>query len=221
MANTQPIGAATAAVASTTASANSAIPTQSEFLKLLVTQMQHQDPLSPQDNTAFVAQLAQFASLEQAQNQTQLLTGIRQQLQTDAGSQAVGLVGKQVVASFRTIQVGGGSPAPLQFTLDSAASSVTLTIKDAQGNVVRTLTTGALPAGPQLLPWDGKNASGVPLPQASYAVAIAAANSKGGVVGARPELSGRVTGVSYATGSPMLILPGVQVNMSDVIQVSN
>ncbi len=219
MANVQPVTGVSAVAAAT--SANSAIPTQSEFLKLLVTQMQHQDPLSPQDNTTFIAQLAQFASLEQAQNQTQVLTSIKQQLLSDAGSQAVNLVGKQVLANFGSIQLNGGAPTPLQFTLDSAASSVTLTIKDAQGNVVRTLNAGALPAGPQSLAWDGKNASGQPLPVGSYAVSVTAASNKGGIVGARPELSGRVTGVSYADGTPALMLPGVTVHLNDVIQVSN
>jgi flagellar basal-body rod modification protein FlgD len=184
--------------------------------------MQNQDPMAPADDTAMVAQLAQFAALEQQTNQTQILTSIQQQLQSNASSQAVDLVGKQVVASFSSIQLTGtGTPAPLQFTLDSPAASVKLTIKDANGNLVRTLSGGAMAAGPESLAWDGNNSNGQPLAAGTYAVSVSALANNGGVVGARTQVSGRVSGVSYATGSPTLLLPGTQVNLGDVIQVSN
>ena len=51
-----------------------------DFLKLLVAQLSHQDPLSPQTDTAFVAQLAQFAQLEQSQNQSTTLSQIQTSL---------------------------------------------------------------------------------------------------------------------------------------------
>jgi len=63
------------------------------FLQLLVTQLQHQDPLNPTDNTEFIAQLAQFSSLEQMQ---QMNTGLTNQQLMTATSQALSLVGREV-----------------------------------------------------------------------------------------------------------------------------
>jgi flagellar basal-body rod modification protein FlgD len=70
------------------------------FLKLLVTQLRHQDPLNPQDNSAFVAQMAQFTALEQMQNLNQLLGRM---LDLQAAAQAPVLLDRWV-----TVQGEGG-----------------------------------------------------------------------------------------------------------------
>ena len=150
--------------------ARSGTPTQTDFLKLLVTQLSHQDPLSPQSDTEFVAQLANFAALEQAQNQSAMLKDISDQLGAQAGGQAMSLIGREVTARFDSIALDGAKPDPLQFTLDSDASSVTLNLRDARGNVVRTLKTGALKAGAQAVTWDGRGNGNQPLPAGIYQV---------------------------------------------------
>jgi flagellar basal-body rod modification protein FlgD len=186
-----------------------------DFLKLLVAQLAHQDPLQPQSDTAFVAQLAQFAQLEQSQNQTELLGRMQGQLASQTGSQAVALVGREITARFDTILVGGGRVDPLQFVLDGPAKSVTLTIKDPSGRTVRTIKTGPLGAGHQSLSWDGRTDGGVALPAGSYRVAVAAEGAA-----ARSEIKGAVTGVSFADGRPVLLVGGARVQLGDVIMVS-
>ena len=94
---------------------NSAI-NQQDFLRILLTQLNSQNPLKPMDNTAFVAQLAQFSQLEQTQ---QLVSGISQLVSVQTATQSVALLGKTVSVlsnnSFTTglvsnVSVSGTSP---------------------------------------------------------------------------------------------------------------
>ena len=206
--------------ASTGVAAAQAGVSKDEFLKLLVTQMQNQDPLKPDSDTAYVAQLAQFATLEQATNQTQLLQALGGQLSANAASQSVDLVGRTVTARFDHLTLSGSGAAPaLRFTLDGAASQVSLVIKDAAGKVVRTVQTGPQGIGPQALAWDGRSDSGQALPAGAYSVTASAQTAAGQSVGVRTEVSGAVTGVSFASGRPVLVLGDAQVGLGDVVEV--
>lgn len=216
MASINPIGTSTVQQTSTDASQ---APTKTDFLKLLVAQLSHQDPLAPKDDTAFVSQLAQFAALEQAQGQTALLKQVQGQLGAQANTMAVGLVGRKITASFSSILIDSGKPQPLQFTLAAPATSVTLILRDGKGNAVRTIKTSPLGAGAQSIGWDGRGDDGQPLSPGPYALGITATGVNG-VVGARPEIQGAVSGISYESGTPALLVGGAQVQLRDVIQVS-
>jgi flagellar basal-body rod modification protein FlgD len=195
--------------------------TRNDFLKLLVAQLSHQDPLAPQDGTAFVTQLSQLAQTEQSENQTAILQKIQGQLVASAGGQAVTLVGREVTARFNTVTLDGQGPSPLQFTLDKDAASATLIVRDTKGNIVRTLRTGPLKGGVQLQLWDAKNDAGVRLPAGAYQVAVSAVDGAGAPVGARTEVKGAVTGVSFDSGQPELMIGAIRVKLGDVSQVTS
>lgn len=197
----------------------SSATTRNDFLKLLVAQLSHQDPLQPQDSTAFVTQLSQLAQTEQSENQTALLRSIQGQLVASAGGQAVTLVGREVTARFSSVSIDGNGPGPLQFSLDKDAASATLIIRDAKGNIVRTMRTGPLKGGVQVQLWDGKSDGGVSLPQGSYQVAVSAVDKAGAPVGAKTEVKGTVTGVTFESGQPELLVGAVRVKLGDVSQV--
>lgn len=205
----------------TPASGNNAAPTQSEFLQLLVTQLQNQDPTAPQDDTQFVAELAQFAQLEQTTNQTSILQAIQGQGTAQATAQATALLGHQVSASFNTVNLtAGAAPQPLQFTLAGNAASVTITLQNSSGQVVRTLQAGALAAGPHALAWDGNGDGGVSLPSGTYTVAVQAASSNNTPIGATTTSTGTVTGVTFdSSGNPLLNVNGFSVGMSSVSEI--
>ena len=103
-------GAAT--TTATTASTRNVIG-KDEFLKMLIAQLKHQDPMNPMDGTAFTAQLAQFSSLEQLQNINTQLTSFTRQQQSLGNTQAVNLIGREVLAKGDTIQAEG-TPVDLQ-----------------------------------------------------------------------------------------------------------
>ena len=165
--------------ATAAASASTQTLGQDAFLKLLMAQLQNQDPLQPTDGTQFVTQLAQFSQVEQAVAQSTTLGNIQTQLQTMSNSNASDLVGKTVTVSSAGMQWNGTFAATSSVTLGGAASSVTATIKDGQGNTVRTLNLGAQGAGPLGITWDGKDDTGTATAAGSYAVNVTATGANG------------------------------------------
>jgi len=137
--------------ASSTSTASSAI-SESEFLTLLTTQLQNQDPLSPMDNTQSVAELAQFSAL---QSQTQLASNFQSFQSNFAVMQSAGLIGQQVSAQYTdssgtvqtvsgtvsTVSVVNGAP---EFTLMGSNGSL---VTDANGNTLLIPTTSILSIG--------------------------------------------------------------------------
>src|SRR5271166_6243061 len=113
---------------------------QNAFLKILMAQIQNQDPLQPMDDTTFVTQLAQFSSLEQQVSTNQLLQTAAAQQQAQLNAQDASLVGHTVTVSRASTTLGSsGVPAAVGFTLGAGAQSVTVTISDPSGNEVRTI----------------------------------------------------------------------------------
>ena len=101
------------------------------FLKLLVAQLKHQDPLKPQDNTQFVAELAQFSSLEQTMGINERLDLLSAQSRGLQNAEVVSLVGKQAtVKGSKLTMDGSGAGAAVSFTLPSESASTIVTIRD-------------------------------------------------------------------------------------------
>ena len=118
------------------------------FLKLLVAQLSHQDPLKPTDGTEFVTQLAQFSAVEQAVSQTARLDTLSAQLTGISANESVSLIGKQVTVRGQNLLYDGTNPATATVKLGGAAAEVKVTVTDASGKVIRTINLGSKPAGP-------------------------------------------------------------------------
>jgi len=197
---------------------------KNEFLKLLTAQLAYQDPLSPMDSEAFVAQLAQFSSVEQLQ-------GLGSRLDTLLLAQAsanqlntANLVGREV--RFRSDAVtitAPGAKASFELSLEAKADETSIVISDSTGKVVRTLKPGKLAAGTTALEWDGLDANGNPVPAGDYSVTVHANLSDPGrtEVGSSLSIRGTVASVTFENQAPELIVNGRHVKMSDVIQISD
>src|SRR3954470_16845990 len=142
-----------------------------DFLKLLVAQLKNQDPLAPQDNTHFVAQLAQFSSLEQGMGVNDRLDKLMLQNQGLANSNIISMVGQVATVKGSLITTdGSGIGAPVAFSLGRASDQTVVQIQNASGKVVRTLDLGARPPGITKVTWDGRNDDGTVQPAGTYAV---------------------------------------------------
>ena len=192
------------------------------FLKLLVAQMKNQDPLKPQDNSQFVAELAQFSSLEQSMGINDRLDLLATQNQGLANSQVVGMVGNEVtVKGSMVTATGGGAPVPLSFTLSGDTASTVVTVRNQAGKVVRTLDLGAREDGIVKLSWDGRDESGMVQPAGTYVVSVSAKNDKDAAVSVSQETTGIVKSVSFDKGYPVLQLDnGTSVPVSDLLRVA-
>lgn len=195
---------------------------QDAFMKLLVAQIQHQDPLNPQSNTEFVSQLAQFSSLSEQTTTNKLLELVSIQQKGLANTDDVQLIGKSVTVSGNSLtSTGQGYAVPGSFTLSAAASSVSVSISDASGNVVRTIDVGAHGAGVTPFSWDGRNDTGTVQPAGSYKISVTAKDAKGNPIGVTESTTGVVKSVSYDANGPLLtLMDGSQARTSDLSQVS-
>ena len=194
------------------------------FLKLLIAQLRNQNPLNPVQGTDFIAQTAQFSSLEQLQQINQSLAQLAaSSAGTDRASLdavlASGYIGKVVTANGTIIEQGGSSLATLRYNLPSAAS-VAIQVSDLQGNPVRTVQLGAKPAGHGEVLFDGLGDDGRPLPPGRYLYTVVATDAAGGSVAGASTASGQVTSISFEGTQPMLMVDGSLIPLSAISQVS-
>lgn len=193
---------------------------KNDFLKLLMAQLQNQDPTAPQDNTQMIAQLAQFSGLEAQQGTNSRLDTLLLAETNKNQTEYVNFIGKDVEYRTDALDHTQGLADVSPVTLSGQAANVTATIQDANGNVVRTLNLGAQSPGTVQVVWDGNNTAGTPQPTGTYTVKITATDASGAAVGADMHAKGPVTGVTYTNGIPKLSVNGTQIRMADITSIS-
>jgi flagellar basal-body rod modification protein FlgD len=194
------------------------------FLKLLVAQLKNQDPLQPQENSEFVAQLAQFTSVEQTMGINDRLDALSAQSAGLQNSELTNMVGKRVAVRGNAVTLGSnGEPTQLNYTLGGAAESVKISISDASGKVLRVLDGKQTSAGgAQRILWDGKNKDGLAQPAGRYNIAIEAKGPKGKIVTVDQQTVGTVQAVKFDKGFPELSLDnGLAVPVADLLRVES
>jgi flagellar basal-body rod modification protein FlgD len=196
---------------------------QDAFLKLLVAQLKYQDPLEPKENSEFVAELAQFSSLEQTMGINERLDMLSMQTQGAANTQVVSLVGKIATVRGAVATLGtSGAPVPVSFTLDSEAASTTVNINDESGRTVRTLELGPHSGGLANTVWDGRSDEGVLQPAGRYTITVQARGENDEVIGVTQEVAGLVKSVSFNKGYPEITLDnGLAVPVADLLRVES
>jgi len=130
---------------------------QKAFLKLMITQMENQDPLSPQDNTEFIAQLAQFSSVESLDRLNTNFDNFTNNFVANQALQASTLVGRSVTVPTDKASLSNGGVVNGSVEVPSSASDVSINIYSESGNLVDQFSLGVQPAGELVLRWDGKN----------------------------------------------------------------
>ncbi len=191
-----------------------------DFLRLLTTQLSNQDPLNPMDNTAFVSQMAEFSGLEQMMNMSESISQLAVAQAVGNGTQMVGLIGKEVAYTGDTVAYQAPGDQSVGLQLDAPADTVTVTVYDAQGNLVKTIDKdGPLEAGDNELVWDGTDNNGNPVESGDYSFKVSAHDADGERVGAHLRLRGTVTGVTYASGFPELLIGNQKIPVGQIIEV--
>lgn len=212
------ISQATATAAAATAAASRSMG-KDAFLRLLVTQLQNQDPLNPADSTEFTAQLAQFSSLEQLSNINQNLETLNLFQASINNAQAVSLIGKEVLARGNSIEKQGSLPVTCEFDLEAAAARVVMSIYDSTGGFVTELVGGTQPEGRGRLVWDGRDRNGSPVANGIYTFEIQAEGTDGKKVAAGSLIRGLVSGVTLDGGTPLLMVGERRLAFGNVVQV--
>lgn len=211
-------GLGTGAAASNGASLGSALGKE-DFLKLLMAQLQHQDPMSPMEDHEFVAQLATFSGLEQQMLANDRLEQLQLAQLSAGNAQLTGFIGQEVIARGDTLTLDGGSPPPVAVKLDAPAAHVMVTVRDADGNIVAGFDGGAQGPGSHDLKWAGVDKNGQPLPAGEYSVSVVATDAQGRPVTASPLVSGIVSGVSFDKGYPEILVGDHRIAPADILSV--
>jgi flagellar basal-body rod modification protein FlgD len=213
MSDSSTVQATGSATTTTATSSAKNVLGKDDFLKMMIAQLKHQDPLNPMDGTAFTAQLAQFSSLEQLQNMNTQLTSYIQQQQAIGNSQAVNLIGKQVLAKGNAVSVDG-NPVTLGYNLAGDAVSGQIQIYDANGQLVDTLNVKNQKQGLNAVVWNCPSSA-----RGTYTFAVSALDRSGKSVSASTMAQGTVTGVNFHDGATYLNVGGQEVSFSDVVSV--
>jgi flagellar basal-body rod modification protein FlgD len=187
-----------------------------QFLTLLTTQLRNQSPLDPLDTNQFTAQLVQFAGVEQQLKTNETLTSLLSLNAAGTATNAVGFIGSTVTADGKTTRLEKDK-AEWQVNVPRGGAA-TITIKDAKGSVVQTLTK-SLVAGDQTYTWDGTTSTAQKAPAGEYTITIDAKDTAGVAMTATTKISGVVDGVDFTGSIPTLKIGTISVPIDQVKSV--
>lgn len=141
---------------------------KNEFLELLVAQLNNQNPLEPQENGEFIAQLAQFSQVEGIEKLNSSMESLLSGYQSSQALQASSLVGRKVIVPTEKAVVDTSETFKGSLVLPVTSSNVYVNVYDSKGSVVNRVNLGQQAAGNVSFMWDGKDSSGNLLPPGTY-----------------------------------------------------
>jgi flagellar basal-body rod modification protein FlgD len=211
----------TSTSSSTTNSSKTLASNFQTFLTLLTTQLQNQDPTSPMDSNEFTQQLVMYSQVEQQIDTNSKLDSLISLSGNQTSNLAMSYLGKNVVLSDGTGQLYGGT-ADWTYGLANSAQSTTLTIKDADGNVVysKTAATADNTAGTHDFKWDGTKNNGETASAGLYTLTVSATAADGTAIKTSIASKVGITGVDLSGSSPQLIVGTGEVPLSSVSLVT-
>ncbi|HWA90447.1 MAG TPA: flagellar hook assembly protein FlgD [Rhizomicrobium sp.] len=189
------------------------------FLKLLTTQLQNQDPMSPMDSNEFTQQLVQFSSVEQQINTNDNLQSLIALSLSQQASASVNYIGHSVVMTSGKGALQNGQ-VDWTYNLSAPSAGTTLTVKDANGTVVYSGAGGAA-QGNNDFAWDGEDMNGNQLPDGQYTLSVAATASDGTAITSTVASKAIVTAVDMSGTTPMLVLGATEIPLSEVSLVGS
>ena len=214
----------TSSPSTTTTKGKSALG-KDDFLKLLIVQLQNQDPMDPMKGTEFATQLAQFSSVEQLSNinssLTESISANQVMTQSINNALAATMIGKTVKASSDSFNVAGSGDMNLGYTLAKDAATVTVKICDNSGTLVRTITVDGAKLGDGTAVWDGRDDHGNQVATGTYSFSVEAVDSANTSITANAFVTGTVTGVRFKSDGTVFVVDGVEIPLSQIIEIVN
>lgn len=188
------------------------------FLYLLTTQLKYQDPLDPMDSSEYTNQLVQYAQVEQSIQTNSYLEAIVMQNVNAVATQAISYMDQTVQALSDVLPLQDGY-AKFSYILGADATTLSVSIKDADGTVVKNFSDLEFTAGRHQLDWDGKDNNGIQLADGAYVLVVAGTDSAGKSIETQTTIFGKVTGVAYDGDTVAIGMGEVAVDMNNVLAV--
>ena len=194
---------------------------QDAFLELMLTQIQHQDPLNPMESGDFLSQMAQFGTVNGITELNTSFATLAGSLQSSQALQASTMVGNTVLVPGNQFALSSDGFVSGAIELDTSTSNLVINISDASGQSVRQVDFGTQSSGLTKFSWDGLDNNGNALPEGQYKIE-AAAVVNGEAVAQTILVNARVDSVSLSKtgGEPVLNLNGLgSVTMNEVREI--
>ncbi|MCU7804328.1 MAG: flagellar hook assembly protein FlgD [Candidatus Thiodiazotropha sp. (ex Lucinoma annulata)] len=191
-----------------------------DFMNLLVTELTHQDPFKPMENSEMATQVSQFATVSGIDDLNASFNELRSSLTSDQALQAANLVGRDVLVESNVGSLANGESLQGSVNLPASASNVRVMITDRSGALVRELQLGTHEAGQVAFSWDGYDDAGDYMGDGLYQVS-AVANVDDAEMAPAVLVAAEVESVNLGgLGGIQLNLDGLgQISMNDVVQI--
>ncbi len=190
-----------------------------QFLTLLTTQLQNQDPLSPMDSNEFTNQLVQFSQVEQAINTNTKLDNLVGFQLGNATTSALNYVGLDVQYVSAEVSLEQGQPTTIRYSLDDAAQVSKINIFAEDGQLVFS-GDAEKSIGAHEFEWNGRDLLNNELPSGTYVVRIDAADIEENIVNTTTVVESRVKGIEQQNGIVFALVGERAVPINDIINAS-
>jgi flagellar basal-body rod modification protein FlgD len=212
-----------ASSATSSSSGTSAADQTQNFLKLLIAQIQNQDPMAPMDASTMTAQMSQLNMVTSMSNMNTSMTAMLNQMQSVNFMNQAALIGHSPEVAGNSISFDGTNSVVLGANAANPLTAVIATITDASGNVVNTASLGTLVAGMKNFAWDGVDASGNKVAAGTYNISISGTNTSGAAESPTTYVASPVAAVSKGTNGDSLLtlVDGRQIKASTIQQWIN
>lgn len=187
------------------------------FIKLLTTQLQNQDPTSPMDTNALTQQIIGFSQVEQSIQTNKSLDSLIAATKETQISNAVSYIDKEIETESGSALLKNGS-AKFSYTLDANAIQTSINISTDTGRVVFS-TGGKTAKGKYDFAWDGKDANGNQLKDGVYNISVISKDSKGAAIATKTYAVGTVTGVNLNGEETTISMDGLETPLNKVIGI--
>ena len=215
------LASSTASTTTTTTSSQGLGLDTSQFLQLMVEQLQNQNPTDPTDTTEFLNQMVQLSTYDQPVENANRLETVVSSLDTMIAANGLGYIGQSVSVLGDTTTLQDGS-AQWNYALESDATDVKIEIFDEDGNSVYTADGETEADGSHEFKWDGVTDEGKQLDDGStYRIEITATDQEGNDIETSTSVTGKVTGVDASSGQTYLTMGDVFFTLDQIISVSS
>lgn len=191
---------------------------QEDFLALMITQLQSQDPLKPMANGEFIGQMAQFSTVTGIAEMTKSVTGLSEAYNSGQALQAASMVGRTVLTEDSSALLAPGKPLVGAIELPYATQAAKVRIYSDSGQLVRELPLGSQDAGISNFSWDGTLANGQTAPAGRYSMTAAIA-SRDGDTALATYVASKVSSVTLSgngSGTQLRTDTGASVGLSQI-----
>lgn len=190
-----------------------------QFLTLLTTQLQNQDPLSPMDSTEFTNQLVQFTQVEQQINTNQKLDNLVAMQLASISSVAMGYIGMDVSYISSEMNYDGSKPIDITYALASEAVTSKINVYNEDGDLVYS-ADAPKNTGMNKFTWSGIKTDGTAVPAGTYTVKIDAVDKTGAAIENSTVVTGHVSGIETQNGVVYVLVGDRAVPISSIVNAT-